>query len=129
MKHFSIMQFSNERLFDAFLVISLPIFAVISCILLGTLTFHIDDEDRNSFGNLCKFSPCKSGELCENYKNSFICRCKPGFTGENCKSLIHDNCQNFCQNGGTCLGGENEPKCFCPKKFKGRHCEQYYEMH
>ena len=44
---------------------------------LKSFLFETDiDECRNS-------KPCQNGEQCENTHGSYICTCKPGFTGKN----------------------------------------------
>ncbi|KAM4607826.1 protein crumbs homolog 2-like [Polymixia lowei] len=53
----------------------------------------------------------------------FICRCPPGFTGENC-SINVDECESGpCQNGGRCEDLVNSYQCVCPDGFTGVHCE------
>uniref|UniRef100_A0A8C6TAT4 Protein crumbs homolog 2 n=1 Tax=Neogobius melanostomus TaxID=47308 RepID=A0A8C6TAT4_9GOBI len=92
----------------------------------------------------CQWEPCENGAECFqrsdvlNYGTlpelsavtftyaeavGFICRCRPGFTGENC-SVNVDECESSpCLNGGSCEDLINSYQCVCPEGFTGVHCE------
>ncbi|RXG52390.1 Fibrillin-2 [Armadillidium vulgare] len=48
------------------------------------------------------------------------CRCRKGFTGENCAEPV---CLEPCLNGGRCVGPD---RCACIYGFTGRRCEADY---
>ncbi|XP_033947396.1 LOW QUALITY PROTEIN: protein crumbs homolog 1-like [Pseudochaenichthys georgianus] len=92
----------------------------------------------------CEHRPCENGGTCfqrsdiPNYGSlpefsnanfsyeeaaGFICRCLPGFTGDNC-SVDVDECEPApCLNEGTCQDLVNSYQCVCPDGFTGVHCE------
>ncbi|XP_029916909.1 protein crumbs homolog 1 [Myripristis murdjan] len=94
--------------------------------------------------NECELNPCENGGECFqrsdvlNYGTlpelskanfsyeeaaGFMCRCLPGFTGENC-SVNVDECASYpCQHGGSCEDLVNSYQCVCPDGFTGVHCE------
>ncbi|KAF7707538.1 milk fat globule EGF and factor V/VIII domain containing b isoform X1 [Silurus meridionalis] len=81
-------------------------------------------------GDFCKVNVCQNGGTCvtATEKNSFICICPEGFTGDTCNETETGPCHpNPCTNDGIC-----EPQrgdvfggyfCKCPKGFEGTHCE------
>ncbi|CAH3178986.1 unnamed protein product, partial [Porites lobata] len=38
--------------------------------------------------NECNNNPCKNGATCENLQGSYRCKCKPGFTNNNCQTAL-----------------------------------------
>lgn len=38
----------------------------------------------------CLSKPCKNHALCHNIQGSYLCECRPGFTGGDCDSNIDD---------------------------------------
>ncbi|CAF3411896.1 unnamed protein product [Rotaria sp. Silwood1] len=88
--------------------------------------------------NACNPSPCYNGGSCFRHGNSYICVCKPQFTGSNCEMLktttistmtttnTEITCSNRpCQNGGTCFNTGNSYFCFCGSNslYTGKNCE------
>ncbi|KAF7707315.1 coagulation factor IXa isoform X1 [Silurus meridionalis] len=53
-----------------------------------------------AYGNPCKETPCKNQGTCEHQKNTYICHCQTGFTGENCEIVAVRNCD---VNNGGCM--------------------------
>ncbi|XP_060784088.1 milk fat globule EGF and factor V/VIII domain containing b [Neoarius graeffei] len=81
-------------------------------------------------GDSCKVNVCQNGGTCVTTveKDSFICICSDGFTGDTCNETETGPCHpNPCKNDGVC-----EPQrgdvfegylCKCQKGFEGTHCE------
>ncbi|XP_027890839.1 protein crumbs homolog 1-like [Xiphophorus couchianus] len=58
-----------------------------------------------------------------NVAAGFICRCLPGFAGDNC-SVNVDECESApCHHGGSCQDQINSFRCVCPEGFTGVLCE------
>ncbi|XP_053551464.1 protein crumbs homolog 2 [Bombina bombina] len=90
----------------------------------------------------CSSQPCDNGALCLERSNQsnywtepefdtdfsyssavgYVCRCQPGFTGENCSININE-CESMpCHNGGSCIDLVNEFRCDCTLGFTGVAC-------
>ncbi|KAM4019790.1 protein crumbs homolog 2 isoform 2-T2 [Anomaloglossus baeobatrachus] len=52
----------------------------------------------------------------------YVCRCQPGFTGENCSVNIDDCQSDPCQNDGSCVDLINEFMCDCAPGYTGVLC-------
>ncbi|XP_069842075.1 protein crumbs homolog 2 [Dendropsophus ebraccatus] len=52
----------------------------------------------------------------------YLCRCQPGFTGENCSVNINECTSAPCQNGGFCVDLINEFECLCAAGYTGVLC-------
>ncbi|XP_053329703.1 protein crumbs homolog 2 [Spea bombifrons] len=92
--------------------------------------------------NECAEEPCENGALClersnQSYYGSelefrrefsysqavgYVCRCQPGFTGENCSVDIDECASQPCQNGGTCTDLINGFSCHCVPGYTGVGC-------
>ncbi|XP_034025619.1 protein crumbs homolog 1-like [Thalassophryne amazonica] len=92
----------------------------------------------------CELNPCENGGTCFqrsdvlNYRTvpelstvnfsfqeaaGFICRCPPGFIGQNCSMNVNECESGPCQQGGSCQDLINSYLCLCPSGFTGVHCE------
>uniref|UniRef100_A0A0B7BC59 Uncharacterized protein n=1 Tax=Arion vulgaris TaxID=1028688 RepID=A0A0B7BC59_9EUPU len=40
--------------------------------------------------NMCTRNPCQNGGVCQNGTNTFICKCKPGYAGNDCSRTCQD---------------------------------------
>ncbi|KAM4695997.1 protein crumbs homolog 2 [Rhinophrynus dorsalis] len=96
------------------------------------------DVDNNE----CDEEPCENGALClERSKQTYygtehefssefsysqaagyVCRCQPGFTGENCSVNINECEPEPCQNGALCKDLVNGFECECALGFSGVRC-------
>ncbi|KAM9469862.1 milk fat globule EGF and factor V/VIII domain containing b [Clarias gariepinus] len=82
-------------------------------------------------GDPCKGDVCQNGGTCVTVaeKDSFICVCADGFTGDTCNETETGPCHpNPCKNNGICepLRGDvfGGFFCKCPKGFEGTNCEK-----
>ncbi|XP_026057290.1 cubilin-like [Carassius auratus] len=67
-------------------------------------------------------NPCVNGQ-CENTASGYICRCDPGWAGQNCDQNVNECSSNPCQNGGTCTDGINGYTCTCTSQWTGPQCQ------
>ncbi|XP_065114614.1 cubilin [Paramisgurnus dabryanus] len=67
-------------------------------------------------------NPCVNGQ-CENTATGYICRCDPGWAGQNCDQNVNECSSNPCQNGGTCVDGINGYTCTCTSQWTGPQCQ------
>ncbi|XP_068729501.1 ficolin-2-like [Montipora capricornis] len=78
----------------------------------------------------CSSGPCKGDRKCvpRYAKNSYLCVCKTGFTGENCEHDI-DECSagNNCDLNVVCVNTEGSYYCTCNEGYTGdgRNCTVY----
>ncbi|XP_077325020.1 protein crumbs homolog 1-like isoform X1 [Lithobates pipiens] len=90
----------------------------------------------------CAEHPCLNGALCLERSNEtfymtepefntefsyadaagYVCRCQPGFTGENCSVNVDECTSSPCQNGGRCIDLINGYKCQCDPGYAGVLC-------
>jgi len=70
-----------------------------------------------SLGNDCT-STCVYGTCTPN-----ICKCEPGYGGENCDKNV-DECQSNPCVHGSCIDGINDYTCKCQEYYTGKNCEQ-----
>uniref|UniRef100_A0A3B4WSY3 Coagulation factor IX n=1 Tax=Seriola lalandi dorsalis TaxID=1841481 RepID=A0A3B4WSY3_SERLL len=84
-----------------------------------------DDQKTMEFwagyidGDQCKPPPCQNGAECEDGLGTYVCWCKPGFSGKNCeievtKLCSHNNggCSHFCVMQGVL------PVCQCAAGYR-----------
>lgn len=90
----------------------------------------------------CDYHPCAANKVCENLphlpanKSSYICKCQPGYRGENCDEIDNPCDRRPCRNNGVCKptllsrGPQHDYKlydkftCQCPVYMYGPHCDQ-----
>ncbi|XP_053373135.1 fibropellin-1-like isoform X3 [Mercenaria mercenaria] len=70
----------------------------------------------------CSTNPCENGGSCEALLTGYKCTCKPGWTGNNCKTDINECSPDRCQNG-ICHDEINNYTCTCDAGYTGRNCE------
>ena len=71
----------------------------------------------------CESNPCKNSGECDDNINSYSCRCRSGFAGNNCEEEVDECASSPCENGGTCIDGVNGFTCNCAVGFTGITCE------
>ncbi|XP_041359314.1 delta-like protein D [Gigantopelta aegis] len=79
--------------------------------------------------NPCLGITCFHGGVCKKLeKNSFLCECAPGFTGNICqikRKQIASTCADLpCQNGGDCKQYADGFRCICAPGYDGKTCER-----
>ncbi|KAF5892529.1 lactadherin-like isoform X2 [Clarias magur] len=82
-------------------------------------------------GDPCQGDVCQNGGSCVTVaeKDSFICICADGFTGDTCNETETGPCHpNPCKNNGICEPHRGDVFggffCKCPKGFEGTNCEK-----
>ncbi|KAM4726279.1 coagulation factor IX-like [Anableps anableps] len=70
-------------------------------------------------GDQCEPKPCQNGGVCQDGVSSYICWCKPNFSGKNCEiditrqcSVNNGGCSHFCTMQGQ------RPVCQCAGGYK-----------
>ncbi|XP_072231054.1 coagulation factor IX-like [Leuresthes tenuis] len=79
------------------------------CVMEEARECFEDDEKTMEFwvgytdGDQCKPPPCQNGGVCEDGISSYVCWCKPNFSGKNCEievtkqcSVNNGGCAHFC---------------------------------
>ncbi|KAM4663381.1 protein crumbs homolog 2 [Discoglossus pictus] len=61
-------------------------------------------------------------DFCYSRAAGYVCRCLPGFTGENCSVNINECESEPCQNGGLCRDMNNGFLCDCALGYTGYVC-------
>ncbi|XP_053170516.1 coagulation factor VII [Scomber japonicus] len=71
--------------------------------------------------DMCLKSPCKNGGTCTRHVSTYVCKCAPGFHGQNCdKVRLNSNgcryrngeCEHFCKESR-----DRTPICFCASGY------------
>lgn len=69
------------------------------------------------------YLPCLNGGQCQTNGNSYICICRPEYTGVNCQNAVSSACSNNpCLNGATCVPNGDSYTCYCAQGFSGSNC-------
>ncbi|KAK2838752.1 hypothetical protein Q7C36_013566 [Tachysurus vachellii] len=73
-----------------------------------------------AYGNQCKATPCKNQGTCEHQQSTYICHCRPGFTGQKCEivtarqcDINNGGCMHFCSTLET-----HAAVCSCATGYK-----------
>ncbi|CAG5872329.1 unnamed protein product [Menidia menidia] len=70
-------------------------------------------------GDQCKPPPCQNGGVCEDGISTYVCWCKPNFSGKNCEIEVTKQC--VVNNGGCshfCVMQGRQAKCQCAAGYK-----------
>ena len=84
----------------------------------------------------CSANPCGPNGFCnsrdvdydqeaaaEAGNSGYLCRCKPGFSGDKCQENVNECLNATCFNGGLCIDGINSYECECKWPTTGRYCQ------
>ncbi|XP_045895566.1 coagulation factor IXb [Micropterus dolomieu] len=79
-------------------------------------------------GDQCKPPPCQNGGVCEDGIGSYICWCKPNFSGKNCEIEVAKQCSvNNGECSHFCAMQQEQAMCQCAAGYKlgtdKRSCE------
>lgn len=66
-------------------------------------TLHLSGERCTVDIDECVSKPCKNHALCHNIQGSYLCECRPGFTGGDCDSNIDDCLSSGYQHFAQCF--------------------------
>uniref|UniRef100_A0A665U7N9 Coagulation factor IX n=1 Tax=Echeneis naucrates TaxID=173247 RepID=A0A665U7N9_ECHNA len=79
-------------------------------------------------GDQCQPPPCQNGGICEDGISTYVCWCKPDFSGKNCEIEVTKQCS--VNNGGCshfCAVEGEYPVCHCAAGYRlkpdKRSCE------
>ncbi|KAL7389470.1 hypothetical protein ABVT39_004437 [Epinephelus coioides] len=105
-----------------------------TCTMEEAREWFEDDDKTMAFwagyidGDQCKPPPCQNDGVCEDGINSYVCWCKPDFSGKNCEMEVTKQCS--VNNGGCshfCVMKVDIPVCQCAAGYKlgsdKRSCE------
>ena len=102
------------------------------CLTLCPDSWSCDECGLTDFtGDFCQFNAenCNgavcSGQnsVCIRRDEAYTCGCSPGYTGDDCESLV-DQCINVtCSGNGVCQSMLDGPVCVCEAGFTGDWCE------
>lgn len=70
-------------------------------------------------GDQCDPQPCQNGAQCQDGVGSYICWCKPNFSGKNCEIEVSKQCS--IENGGCshfCVMQEDRAVCKCAAGYR-----------
>uniref|UniRef100_A0A665U851 Coagulation factor IX n=1 Tax=Echeneis naucrates TaxID=173247 RepID=A0A665U851_ECHNA len=93
-----------------------------------------ENDEKTVDGDQCQPPPCQNGGICEDGISTYVCWCKPDFSGKNCEIEVTKQCS--VNNGGCshfCAVEGEYPVCHCAAGYRlkpdKRSCEpiDYYE--
>ncbi|KAM4544629.1 coagulation factor IXb isoform 2-T2 [Odontesthes bonariensis] len=95
------------------------------CVMEEAREWFENDEKTMEFwvgyidGDQCKPPPCQNGGVCEDGISSYVCWCKPNFSGKNCEIEVTKQCS--VNNGGCshfCVMQGQQAVCQCATGYK-----------
>ena len=73
--------------------------------------------------DVCKSYPCQNHGVCHDLGGyNFKCKCKSGYTGSLCETMIDFCLSNPCLNGGRCVPHINGYNCLCQNNVIDKSC-------
>ncbi|XP_056393841.1 protein crumbs homolog 1-like isoform X2 [Hyla sarda] len=78
----------------------------------------LERSNQSLYGTHPEFSP----DFTYDGAAGYLCRCQPGFTGENCSVNIDECAYAICHNDGTCVDLINAFTCLCAPGYTGVLC-------
>ena len=73
--------------------------------------------------DVCKSYPCQNHGVCHDLGGyNFKCKCKSGYTGSLCETMIDFCLSNPCMNGGRCVPHINGYNCLCQNNVIDKSC-------
>jgi hypothetical protein len=100
------------------------------------ITFTTSTATLTPISGGCTPNPCSNGGSCYTTGNSFICVCRPQFTGSTCSlqapvttpaltttAGVSPCATNPCLNGGSCFRYGNSFVCVCTTQYVGLTCD------
>ncbi|XP_020775714.1 coagulation factor IXb [Boleophthalmus pectinirostris] len=96
-----------------------------TCTMEEAREYFENDEKTLEFwagyldGNQCDPAPCQNGGVCEDGVSSYICWCKPSFSGKNCEIVVARQCS--MDNGGCshfCEMKDQQVACLCAPGYE-----------
>ena len=60
------------------------------------IEISVDNIGACQSDDACQPNPCKSGGVCQEDYNSFICLCPPGYDGNTCDICLSSDCTQNC---------------------------------
>ncbi|XP_022805676.1 fibropellin-1-like [Stylophora pistillata] len=72
----------------------------------------------------CVSNPCLNGGICVDQVNGYVCHCRLGYKGNNCRTDINECSSNPCLNGGSCFDLVNRYVCACHPGYAGVNCQK-----
>ncbi|XP_041863872.1 coagulation factor IXb [Melanotaenia boesemani] len=80
-----------------------------------TMEFWVSYAD----GDQCKPSPCQNGGDCEDGMSSYVCWCKPNFSGKNCEIELTKQCSvNNGRCSHICVMRGQQAVCLCADGYR-----------
>ncbi len=81
-----------------------------------------------SDSNECESNPCQNGGTCTEVGADYQCRCRPGWTGDECTFGFDNPCASDpCFNGATCIlqNANTVFICECTPGWAGTLCQGF----
>nr|XP_022311557.1 neurogenic locus notch homolog protein 2-like [Crassostrea virginica] len=96
---------------------------VLILLCLSMVSAKSKKHRKQGIGQHCKKEqPCKNGGTRGNTRRGYICKCPPGWQGDNCEQAV-DACADSPCNQGTCVNTAGSYTCTCPPGWTGTNCQ------